>query len=102
MKVRQLENKNQFVMEDNEKAIFQSYESIIAEYDKENDMLTLGIDWDYSNTTRKHLYIFLEEIIPRFSQLHEDVTSALLTKNKRKSIQILIDNNIIKYDDNMR
>lgn len=102
MKVRQLENKNQFVMEDNERAIFQSYESVIAEYDKINDILTLGIDWDYSNTTRKHLYIFLEEIIPRFSQLHEDVTSALLTKNKRKSIQILIDNNIIKYDDNMR
>lgn len=102
MKVRQLENKNQFVLEDNEKAIFQSYDSVIAEYDKINDILTLGIDWDYSNTTRKHLYIFLEEIIPRFSQLHEDITSALLTKNKRKSIQILIDNNIIKYDDNMR
>lgn len=102
MKVRQLENKNQFVMEDNQKAIFQSYESVIAEYDKINDTLTLGIDWDYSNTTRKHLYIFLEEIVPRFSQLHEDVTSALLTKNKRQSIQILINNNIIKYDDNMR
>lgn len=102
MKIRQLENKNQFVMEDNEKAIFQSYESVIAEYDKINDILTLGIDWDYSNTTRKHLYIFLEEIIPRFSQLHEDITSALLTKNKRKSIQILIDNNIIKYDECMR
>ena len=102
MKVRQLENKNQFVMEDNQKAIFQSYDSVIAEYDKINDILTLGVDWDYSNTTRKHLYIFLEEIIPRFSQLHEDVTSALLTKNKRQSIQILINNNIIKYDDNMR
>jgi hypothetical protein len=102
MKVRQLENKNQFVMEDNQKAIFQSYDSVIAEYDKINDILTLGVDWDYSNTTRKHLYIFLEEIIPRFSQLHEDVTSALLTKNKRKSIQILIDNNIIKYDECMR
>lgn len=102
MKVRQLENKNQFVMEDNERAIFQSYESVIAEYDKINDILTLGIDWDYSRTTTKHLYIFLEEIIPRFSQLHEDVTNALSTKNKRKSIQILIDNNIIKYDDNMR
>ena len=102
MKVRQLENKNQFVMEDNQKAIFQSYESVIAEYDKINDILTLGIDWDYSKTTTKHLYIFLEEIIPRFSQLHEDITSALLTKNKRKSIQILIDNNIIKYDECMR
>lgn len=102
MKVRQLENKNQFVMEDNKKAIFQSYESVIAEYDKINDILTLGVDWDYSNTTRKYLYIFLEEIIPRLSQLHEDITSALLTKNKRKSIQILIDNNIIKYDECMK
>jgi len=102
MKVRQLENKNQFVMEDNKKAIFQSYESIIAEYDKEQDILTLGIDWDYSKTTTKHLYIFLEEIIPRYSQLHEDVSSALLTTNKKKAIQTLINENIIKYDDCMR
>ncbi len=102
LKVTQLENKNQFLMEGSEKAIFQSYNSIIAIYDKENDVLTLGKDWDYSKTTTKHLYIFLDQMFRHsWSNLKEDILSALATSNKRKSIQILIDNNIIKYDENL-
>lgn len=103
LKVTQLENKNQFLMEGSEKAIFQSYNSIIAVYDKENDILTLGKDWDYSKTTTKHLYIFLDQMFRySWSNLKEDIMSALATSNKRKSIQILIDNNIIKYNPDLR
>lgn len=42
MKVRNLENKNQFIMENDKEIIFQSYDSIIAIYGKEKGVLVLG------------------------------------------------------------
>ena len=60
MKVKQLENKNQFVILGNNGEIeFQSYDSLIARINK-NGTLTLSSRWDYSRTTLKHLYIFLD------------------------------------------
>lgn len=66
MYVKQLHNKNQFVIIDTttKKIVFQSYESKIAEYDLQSKELTLFSDWDYSNTTRKHLYLFINEYTP--------------------------------------
>ena len=29
----------------------------------ENGTLTLGIDWDYSKTTLKHLYLFINDYL---------------------------------------
>ncbi len=58
--VEQLINKNQFVLFVERKIIFQSYDSIIAEID-EHGNVTLGRRWDYSQTTRKHLYMFLRK-----------------------------------------
>lgn len=58
---------NQFVIhEDNGDIAFQSYSSRVCEirfhggmgFDK---VVVLGRDWDYSNTTLKHLRIFLED-----------------------------------------
>ena len=58
---------NQFVIhEDNGDIAFQSYRSRVCEirfhggmgFDK---VVVLGRDWDYSNTTLKHLRIFLED-----------------------------------------
>ena len=63
MKVHQFYNKNQFLLKGDGKAIFQSYSSTIAIWDYATKTLTLGIDWDYSNTTRKHLYLFLNEYV---------------------------------------
>lgn len=48
---------NQFVVKINGAIYFQSYDSVVAKY--ENDVVTLGPMWDFSNTTRKYLYIFL-------------------------------------------
>lgn len=70
--VQQFHNKNQFVIYGHKTATFQSYESTICLFDEENE-ITLYKDWDYSNTTRKHLYMFLEEICG----------FTLPTKNKR-------------------
>ena len=65
MKIYQLINdkgnpaRNQFVVEKDGKTYFQSYETIIAEVNK--DKVTLSKDWVYSTTTLKHLYIFLRQ-----------------------------------------
>ena len=60
MKVTQFYNKNQFIITDGTKKVFQSYNSTIAEIDK-NGTLKLGDNWNFSNTTRKHLYLFLND-----------------------------------------
>ena len=52
---------NQFIIEVNNGVIFQSYDTIIAFYDKRNSKVYVTQDWDYSNTTRKHFYIFLRD-----------------------------------------
>lgn len=51
---------NQFVITHNGDTYFQSYESVIAKYDKDG-RLTITPLWDCSVTTRKHFYIFLAD-----------------------------------------
>ena len=51
---------NQFVIKTPNGIYFQSYDSVVAFYDNDHK-LYLGRDWDYSNTTRKHLYIFIRD-----------------------------------------
>ena len=93
MKVSQLENKNQYVIKNNDKVEFQSYNSLIASWDYKNQLLTLGCDWDYSLTTRKHLYIFIDK--------YTKINIPYNCQNKRAYIQQMIDNHIINYDENM-
>lgn len=52
---------NQFVIKTNRATYFQSYRSVVARIDHKSGKVTLSTYWDYSNTTRKHLYIFLRE-----------------------------------------
>lgn len=52
--------RNQFVINGEKGTYFQSYNSMIAKVSK-NKKITLTYMWDYSNTTRKHLYIFLRQ-----------------------------------------
>lgn len=49
---------NQFVINTPKAVYFQSYGSVVAKIDRKGSLI-LSNDWDYSNTTRKHLYIFL-------------------------------------------
>ena len=93
MKVEQFYNKNQFIIRDGGKTVFQSYDSTIAIY--ENGVLTLGHDWDYSKTTSKHLYLFIDEycMLEGFD---------IQNKNKKSWVQKNIDNGKIKYDNDLR
>lgn len=100
MKVEQFYNKNQFRIYGEGKNIFQSYNSTIAII--QNEDLILGRDWDYSNTTLKHLYLFLNDYIYGLNyELRETLKETLNKQNKRAAIQKLIDKNIIKYNENL-
>ena len=50
---------NQFIIKTKEATYFQSYDSVVCKLDGVN--IVLSTDWDYSNTTRKHLYMFMRQ-----------------------------------------
>lgn len=95
MLVKQLENKNQFIILGNSGEIeFQSYNSLIARIGKNGD-LSLSSHWDYSRTTLKHLYIFLDKYFSNLDDFMQKELKKILygnCNNKRASIQKLIDN----------
>lgn len=81
---------NQFEIYDGSKVYFQSYRSLIAEYDGET--LTLGCDWDYSRTTMKYLTAWLNDHCARlFGDLV--INSA--------NIRRLISKGVIRYNPEM-
>jgi hypothetical protein len=93
MKVENFYNKNQFVIYGDGSITFQSYDSTIAII--KNNKITLGLHWDYSNTTLKHLYLFLNDY---YYSLYQKIMNS---NNKRKAIQKMIDNNLINYNESM-
>lgn len=100
MKVRNLESPrtgrpvpNQFTSTHNGKTYFQSYNSLIAEWDGER--LTLGRDYDYSVTTSKYLHIWINETCPY--SLREEIRNAPGTSYSKK-LKWLIDNDKITYN----
>ena len=98
MKVQQFYNKNQFLLSDEYNKIFQSYDSTIAKIDK-NGLLTLSPLWDYSNTTKKHLYLFLNDYKNNIKaeQYKNIFTKGFNTcNNKTQFIKNLIKNKIVK------
>lgn len=95
--VRQLINNNgnaaanQFVITANGATYFQSYQSVVAKI--QNGNVYVSTNWDFSNTTRKHLYIFLAQ------NGHSHLCSA---KDMRKAIKdgevILIETSSLSMD----
>lgn len=68
---------NQFVIVDNGKYTFQSYNSIICVYDEVTGNLTIYKDWDYSKTTLKHFYSFLRNYTPYNVHSKQDLMQAV-------------------------
>ena len=60
MLVSQFHVKNQFVIREGGNEYLQSYNSIIVKRDINNN-ITLGQNWDYSNTTGKYRNLYLGE-----------------------------------------
>lgn len=90
MKVEQFEAKNQFHLYGEGKHILQSYDSKVIVI--QGDSIILGRDWDYSRTTSKYVYLFLE---------YYGYINFWNISNKKKYINDLIKEGKIKYDENM-
>lgn len=98
MKVKNFYHQNQFIIENGDLIQFQSYGSLIASYDSNDWKLVLWIDYDYSKTTLKHLYLFLSDYL---------WIDWLNLKELKKSIQKWFISNwykdySISYDPNMQ
>lgn len=91
VKVKQFYAMNQFHLFVNGDDYLQSYNSIVVVIDKDGN-ITLGRDWDYSTTTSKYVYMFLEQ----YSGL-----SFYGITNKRNYVRKLIEDGAITYDEEM-
>ena len=87
MQVQQFYNKNQFIIKDtdNNAIYFQSYNSKIAKLDNNTNTLYIFEDWNYSNTTLKHFYLFLNDYCYSVYKLINNST------NKRKCFEKMLD-----------
>ena len=66
---------NQFVITTDSGIYFQSYDSMICKY--YNGRVYLTPKWDYSATTRKHLYIFLHDYCHQHRLVKKDVLKSI-------------------------
>lgn len=97
-KLRTLQN-NQTILENDKTIKFFSYNTLIATINKnrKNDNLQFTSKWDYSKTTIKYLYQFLNEYKCQISNnIYSKVVDALDSTNKKVSFKNLIDNKYIK------
>ena len=90
--------KNQNVICENGAYIFFSYGSEIAKItNQKNNNLKFTNLWNYSKTTLKYLYIFLEQYKNEISNnVYTKILNALNSKNKKASFEKLINEKIIK------
>ena len=58
---------NQFVIVDDNKIVFQSYDSMIVEFNTATSTITFGKDWNYSATTSKYRNQFLDMYFPKLA-----------------------------------
>lgn len=106
MKVRNLENArgvvvvNQFVIIDNNKKVFQSYESAIVEVEWHSDFceVNIGCDWDYSRTTTKYFKMFLMDEVGFTDEKVEQIKKEL----RKGHDYIVIGRFVIRYYEDMR
>ena len=89
-----LDHKNQYCIIDWSKKIFKSYDSLIAIYESEKNKLTLWIDRDYSKTTLKHLYSFLNDCNYRFSNLSKKIIEKAIKEKNLNWIKLVYNSNL--------
>lgn len=90
---------NQTILENDKTIKFFSYNTLIAtiKKNKQNDNLQFTSKWDYSKTTIKYLYQFLNEYKNQIAcNIYTKVVNALDSTNKKVSFKNLIDSKYIK------
>lgn len=101
MKINTLKT-NQIVITDKGESTFLSYGTEIARINtnKKNNNLTFTKFWDYSQTTTKYLYQFLNDYKSDLSNnIYTNILNALKSNNKKQAFLKLIENKIIKVID---
>lgn len=91
---------NQFVIEDDNRKVFQSYESTIVEVKWHSDFceVNVGYDWDYSRTTTKYFKMFLIDEIGFIDKEVEQIKKEL----RKGHNYITIGRFVIHYCEGMR
>ena len=79
---------NQFIIVTDDGYYMQSYDSVVVHYNRRDNVLTLGYDWNYSKTTLKYVEQFIDEY----------TTYGKMTKAE---IQQAINENVFLYDEDM-
>lgn len=79
MRISNFMHINQYTIETENKIYFQSYDSIIAKVEntEHGKILTLGVHWDYSRTTMRHLYAWLYEYFSGWRGTKKDIEKML-------------------------
>ena len=73
---------------------FQSFSSIVCVYDYRTESMTFGRDWDYSNTTMRHLNEFLRHHVPFGYIIGDRVSGSVCAATVRKAIR----DGVVEYD----
>lgn len=91
---------NQFVIKDDNRKIFQSYDSTIVEVKWHSDFceVNIGYDWDYSRTTTKYFKMFLIDEVDFTDKEVEQIKKEL----RKGHNFITIDRFVIRYYEGMR
>lgn len=91
---------NQFVIEDDNRKVFQSYDSTIVEVKWHTDFceVNIGYDWDYSRTTTKYFKMFLIDEVGFTDEEVEQIKKEL----RKGHNYILVNRFIIHYCEDMR
>lgn len=106
MKVYNLEGQsgravvNQFVIEDDNRKVFQSYDSTIVEVKWHTDFceVNIGYNWDYSRTTTKYFKMFLMDEVGFTDEEVEQIKKEL----RKGHNYIAINRFVIHYCEDMR
>lgn len=82
---------NQFIIKTKKATYFQSYDSVVCKLDGVN--IVLSMDWDYSNTTRKHLYMFMRQNgyrkLSSAKEVRKAISEGWVTLKKVSSLNII-------------
>lgn len=82
---------NQFIIKTKKATYFQSYDSVVCKLDGVN--IVLSTNWDYSNTTRKHLYMFMRQNgyynLSSAKEVRKAISEGRVTLKKVSSLNVI-------------
>ena len=78
---------NQYAIDFPGGVAFQSYDSLIAVFERDDGRLTLGRHYDYSATTSKYLAQWLRENFPFWDEIRTDYAGKSLKDTLRKAME---------------